>query len=83
MTIVTLYTPDPSQEEELHRSVTLSNEDWSTIALCVDSYASTFRTRQSEIVTTYVTRGQLPEATAAAAEMNRMLQKLDQLQAKL
>jgi len=83
MNLATVYTPEPDSGEELHRSVTLSNEEFSILALCVDAFATTFRTRQSEIIATYVTRGQLPEATAAAAEMNVALQQLDKLQAKL
>ena len=83
MNLATVYTPDPEPSEELHRSVTLSNEEFSILTMCVDAFAGTFRTRQSEVVATFVTRGQLPEATAAAAEMNLALQQLDKLQAKL
>jgi hypothetical protein len=69
--------------EEITRSVTLSNEDWGILALCADAYATTFRTQQSEFVTTYVTRGQLDEAVTQAGKMNALLQKLDKIQAKL
>ena len=68
---------------EIHRSVTLSNEEWSILALCADAYATTFRTQQSEFVTTFVTRNQLDQAVEQAAKMNKMLQQLDKIQAKL
>ena len=81
---------DPTYEEPvddetriLERSVTLTNEQWSILAMCAEAYATTFRTQQSEFVTTYVTRNQLDEAVAQAAKMNSMLAKLDKLQAKL
>jgi len=70
-------------DEEIRRSVNLTNEQWSILAMCVDSYADTFRTKQSQIVTTYVTRNQLENAVQAAEKMNTLLQQLDTLQAKL
>jgi hypothetical protein len=70
-------------ENEISRSVTLTNEEWGILALCADSYADTFRTRNSQIIATYVTRNQLPEAQAEAQKMNSLLQKLDKIQAKL
>jgi hypothetical protein len=51
--------------------------------MCAEAYATTFRTQQSEFVTTYVTRGQLDEAVNQAGKMNAMLAKLDKLQAAL
>jgi hypothetical protein len=78
---LTVYQEDPNNE--IFRSVTLTNEEWSILALCADAYATTFRTQQSEFVATYVTRNQLEEAVKQAAKMNVMLQKLDKLQAKL
>jgi membrane-bound lytic murein transglycosylase B len=68
---------------EISRSVTLTNEQWSILALCADSYATTFRSQQSEFVTTFVTRNQLDQAVEQAAKMNKMLQQLDRIQAKL
>ncbi len=70
-------------DNEISRSVTLSNEEWSILALCADTYATTFRTQQSEFVATFVTRGQLDEAVSQAKKMNVMLQQLDRIQAKL
>jgi len=75
--------PEDNETRVLERSVTLTNEQWSILAMCAEAYATTFRRQQSEFVTTYVTRGQLDEAVSQAAKMNRMLQTLDQLQAKL
>ena len=76
-----VFTDEPTTE--ITRSVTLTNEQWSILALCADAYATTFRTQQSEFVATYVTRGQLDEAVTQAAKMNAMLQQLDRIQAKL
>jgi hypothetical protein len=79
----TYEEPEDNETKVLERSVTLTNEQWSILAMCAEAYATTFRRQQSEFVTTYVTRGQLDEAVGQAAKMNRMLQTLDQLQAKL
>ena len=79
----TYEEPEDNETKVLERSVTLTNEQWSILAMCAESYAATFRTQQSEFVTTYVTRGQLDEAVSQAAKMNAMLAKLDKLQAKL
>ncbi len=76
-----IFTEDSGQE--ITRSVTLTNEEWGILALCADAYATTFRTQQSEFVTTFVTRGQLEGAVEQAAKMNSMLQRLDKIQAKL
>ena len=72
---------DPAQE--VHRAVELTNEEWSVVAQCVESFADTYRAKHSQIVATYVTRNQLEEAVAAAAKMNNLLMKLDRLQALL
>ena len=78
------YEETPDEETQtLERSVNLTNEQWSILAMCAEAYSGTFRTQQSEFVATYVTRGQLDEAVAQAAKMNKMLQMLDKLQAKL
>jgi hypothetical protein len=79
----TYEEPEDNETKILERAVTMSNEAWSILALCAESYASTFRTQQSEFVTTYVTRGQLDEAVIQAGKMNAMLQKLDKIQAAL
>ena len=81
ITDLVVLQDDPSNE--ISRSVTLTNEEWGILALCADAYATTFRTQQSEFVTTYVTRNQLDEAVVQAKKMNQMLQMLDKLQAKL
>jgi hypothetical protein len=72
---------DPAQN--IHRSVTLTNEEWSVIAQCVESFADTYRAKHSQTVTTYVTRNQLEQAVAEAKKMNDLLMKLDRLQALL
>ena len=73
----------PEQPEEIFRSVSLTNEQWATLALCAESYADTYRKKHSQTIATYVTRGQIPEAQAEAVKMNQLLQTLDKLQAKL
>jgi hypothetical protein len=83
MTIPDLVIFTEDSDQEITRSVTLTNEEWGILALCADAYATTFRTQQSEFVTTFVTRGQLEGAVEQAAKMNTMLQQLDRIQAKL
>lgn len=70
-------------ENEIRRSVTLTNEQWAILAMCTDAYADTYRAKHSQIIATYVTRGQLPEAQAEAQRMNDLLWTLDKLQAML
>ena len=79
----TYEEPEDAETKVLERSVTLTNEQWSILAMCAEAYSTTFRTQQSEFVTTYVTRGQLDEAVNQAGKMNAMLQKLDKIQASL
>ena len=78
-----LSPEQPEQPEEISRSVSLTNEQWATLALCAESYADTYRKKHSQTIATYVTRGQIPEAQAEAVKMNQLLQTLDKLQAKL
>ena len=84
-TIVLMGYPEPedSPPQEITRSITLSNEQWSILALCAESYSETYRTKHSQTIATFVTRGQLPEAVAEGVKMNQLLQSLDKLQAKL
>jgi len=70
-------------ENEISRPVTLTNEQWAVLAMCAEAYAETYRAKHSQTIATYVTRGQLPEAQNEAVKMNKLLQQLDQLQAKL
>lgn len=70
-------------ENEIRRSVTLTNEQWAILAMCTDAYADTYRAKHSQTIATYVTRGQLPEAQAEAQRMNDLLRTLDKLQAML
>jgi hypothetical protein len=83
-----VLTDESFQEEadptkELRRSVELTNEEWSVVAQCVESFAEIYRAKHSQIVTTYVTRNQLEQAVAEATKMNGLLAKLDKLQALL
>jgi hypothetical protein len=75
--------PVDNEAQVIERSVTLTNQEWSILAMCAESYATTFRTQQSEFVATYVTRGQLDEAVKQAGKMNAMIALLDKIQAKL
>jgi hypothetical protein len=65
------------------RSVELSNDTWLIISQCVEAFADTYRKNQSLVIATYVTRGQTDEAVIEASKMNMMLQRLDQIQAKV
>ena len=84
-TIVLMGLPEVDDEtpNDIIRSVTLSNEQWSILAMCAESYSEAYRTKHSQTIATYVTRGQIPEAQAEAVKMNQLLQTLDKLQAKL
>ena len=87
-TIVLMGEPAPDEAADnetqvIERSVTMSNEAWSILALCAEAYATTVRTQQSEFVATYVTRGQMEEAVSQAAKMNGLIRQLDSIQAKL
>jgi hypothetical protein len=75
--------PDELPDQDITRSVTLSNEQWSILAMCAESYSETYRTKHSQTIATFVTRGQIPEAQTEAVKMNQLLQTLDKLQAKL
>ncbi len=72
-----------SPDQEITRSVTLTNDQWLVLSQCVESFSDTYRTRHSQTIATYVTRGQLDQAQAEASRMNDLLQTLDKLQAKL
>ena len=69
--------------EEITRSVTLTNDQWLILSQCVESFSGTYRKQHSQTIATYVTRGQLDQAQAEAQKMNELLQTLDKLQAKL
>jgi hypothetical protein len=70
-------------EEEITRSVTLTNDQWLILSQCVEAFSDTYRKQHSQTVATYVTRGQLDEAQVEARKMNELLQQLDKLQARL
>ena len=79
----TVEEPENSETKVIERSITMTNEQWSILALCAESYSDTYRAKHSQTIATYVTRGQIPEAQAEAVKMNHLLQTLDKLQAKL
>ena len=70
-------------EEELTRSVTLTNDQWLILSQCVESFSDTYRKQHSQTIATYVTRNQLDQAQVEAKKMNELLQQLDKLQARL
>ena len=70
-------------ENEIRRPVTLTNEQWAILAMCAEAYSDTYRTRHSQVIATYVTRGQLSEAQVEAQKMNSLLQQLDSITATI
>jgi hypothetical protein len=74
---------DNDVDNPIKRSIELSNEEWGILAQCAESFCSVFRTRQSERIATYVTRGELDLAVGEAKSMSILLEKLDKIQAKL
>ena len=74
--------PEP-EAEEIHRSVSLSNQQWLILSQCAESFSAAFRTRQSQVIATYVTRNQLDLAVEEASNMDFLLQQLDVIHAAL
>jgi hypothetical protein len=77
-----LIYSEPSSEP-LGRSVHLTNDEWLVLSQTLESFSTTYRDRQSILIATYVTRGQLDQAVIEAKKMNEMLHKLDILHAKI
>lgn len=77
-----LIYSEPSSEP-LGRSVHLTNDEWLVLSQTLESFSTTYRDRQSILIATYVTRGQLDQAVIEAQKMNEMLHKLDILHAKI
>ena len=73
----------PSQTEEIRRKVSLTNDEWLILSQCVESFSETYRSRHSQVIATYVTRGQLEEAVIEGQKMNNLLKRLDQIQISL
>ena len=69
--------------ELLRRPVELTNDEWLVVSQCLEAFADVYRKNQSLVIATFVTRGQTPEAVNEAQKMNQMLQRLDQIQAKV
>lgn len=85
---VVLAVPVESESEfdetmVMRRSISMTNEQWSILAMCVEAYSETYRVKHSQTVATYVTRKQMDMAVAEAEKMNSLLQKLDKLQSAL
>ena len=74
--------PEP-EAEEIHRSVSLSNQQWLILSQCAESFSAAFRASQSQVIATYVTRKQLDLAVEEASKMNTLLQQLDDIHAAL
>ena len=70
-------------QESLLRPVELTGDEWLIVSQCLENFADVYRKNQSQVIATYVTRGQIPEAVIEASKMNQMLQRLDQIQAKV
>jgi hypothetical protein len=82
--LVVFEDPFHSEEDsEIVREVTLSNRDWAIISQALESFSYTFRTNQSQVIATYVTRGQLGVAEEEATRMNSLLQVLDKIHSKI
>ena len=69
-----------SDGEPIRRAVTLTNDQWLVVSQALEAFSSSYRASQSQVIATYVTRGQLPEAQAEAQRMNMLLQQLDHIQ---
>lgn len=80
---MTNYTVIIDLPEEITRSVTLTNDQWLIVSQAMESFCEVYRTRQSQIIATYVTRKQMKEAESEADKMNSLLQVLDKIQARL
>lgn len=75
--------PEEKTAQEIHRSVSLSNQDWLILSQCAEAFSTTFRAETSQFIATYVTRGQLDLAVREAEKMNVLLQKLDEIHVAL
>ena len=84
-TIVLMGFPESDElpPQDISRPVTLTNEEWSILAMCIEKYADQYRSDRSQIIATYVTRDQIAEAKAEGVKMNNLLETLDKIQAKL
>ena len=71
------------QQDSLSRTVKLTGDEWLVVGQSLESFADTYRKNQSLVIATFVTRGQTPEAVNEAQKMSQMLQRLDQIQARV
>ena len=77
------HTDELNPGDAITRSVRLENDEWLIVSQCLENFADVYRKNQSLIIATYVTRGQTDEAITEASKMNMMLQRLDQIQARV
>lgn len=68
---------------EIERAVTLKNREWTIVAQSLEAFSEIFRARRSQVIATYLTRGQVEEATAEASLMNELLHLLDKIQSRI
>jgi hypothetical protein len=68
---------------EIERAVTLKNREWTIVAQSLEAFSEIFRARHSQVIATYLTRGQVEEATAEASLMNELLHLLDKIQSRI
>lgn len=70
-------------DEILTRSVTLTNQQWAVLCLCIEAYTSTWRSRCADQITIAVSNGLLDKAVKEAKQMDLLLTELDTIQAKI
>jgi hypothetical protein len=70
-------------EQPLGRSVYLTNDEWLILSQCVESFSDTYRAKHSQVIATYLTRGQVDEAINEAGKMGDLLKRLDMIQVAL
>lgn len=78
-----IITTETVADEPITRSVSLTNDEWLVLSQCAEAFAETYRKQHSQVIATYVTRGDLSNAELEAQKMNVLLQKLDKLQVAL
>lgn len=72
-----------AQPEQMSRSVTLTNDEWLILSQCVETFSGSYRAQHSQMIATYLTRGQVDNALIEADKMDQLLKRLDCIQVKL
>ena len=70
-------------QQPLGRSVYLTNDEWLILSQCVESFSDSFRAKHSQVIATYLTRGQVDQALEEASKMADLLKRLDMIQVSL